>query len=302
VSIRGAIPLPVRHAIQAGRVEWRRRRLGLSSWVALRVLSRRNLSAATPVTGGAPVCVSLTTYGKRLESVFITIESIGAGRLRPARLILWLDDAAAFAAPPKALQRLVSRGLEIKLTENLGPHTKYHPYVTRENDGVLALVTADDDIIYPPKWLAGLMAAHRSYPEDVLCYRAWVVGTEDGALAPYDSWDPCLSTRPSLRNFATGVSGVLYPPPMVEQIAAAGVSFKDICPAADDVWLHAVTLRAGRKIRQLTARPQHFPLIPDTQATGLAQSNFVGKRNDLQAAATYGPGDIALLDAQPSER
>jgi hypothetical protein len=270
--------------------------------VAVHVLSRRNLTATTPLTGGAPVCVSLTTYGKRLESVFITIESIGAGHLRPARLILWLDDAAAFAAPPKALQRLVSRGLEIKLTDNLGPHTKYHAYVTGENDGVRALVTADDDIIYPPKWLEGLMAAHGRHPDDVICYRAWVVGTDDGTVTPYDSWDPCLSTQPSLRNFATGVSGVLYPAPMVEQIAAAGVSFKNTCPAADDIWLHAVALRAGRRIRQLTTRPQHFPLIPDTQATGLAQSNFVGKRNDLQAAATYSPEDIALLDAQPSER
>jgi hypothetical protein len=269
--------------------------------IAVRVLSRRNLTATKPVTGGAQVCVSLTTYGKRLESVFITIESIGAGRLRPARLILWLDDAAAFAAPPMALLRLVSRGLEIKLTDNNGPHTKYHPYVTGENDGMLALVTADDDIVYPRKWLAGLMAAHRRHPDDVICYRAWVVGTEDGTVTPYASWDPCLSTQPSVRTFATGVSGVLYPPRMVEQIAAAGDSFKDTCPAADDIWLHAVALRAGRKIRQLTTRPQHFPVIPGTQATGLAQSNFVGKRNDLQAAATYSSEDIMLLNAGPAD-
>lgn len=300
MSIREAIPLPVRHAVQAGRVQWRRRWLGLSSLAAVRVLSRRNLTATRPVTGGAPVCVSLTTYGKRLESVFISIESIGAGRLRPARLILWLDDAAAFAAPPAELQRLVSRGLEIKLTDNLGPHTKYYPYVTGEHDGRLALVTSDDDIIYPRKWLAGLMAGHRRHPEDVICYRAWVVGTENGTVMPYDSWRPCLTTRPSVRNFATGVSGVLYPPPMVEQLAASGDSFRDTCPAADDIWLHAVALRAGRKIRQLANRPRHFPLIPNTQATGLAQSNFVGKRNDLQAAATYRPEDIALLDAAAS--
>lgn len=299
VSIREAIPLPVRHAVQAGRVEWRRRRLGLSSLIALRILSRRNLTSARPVTGEAPVCVSLTTYGKRLESVFITIESIGAGQVRPARLILWLDDAAAFTHPPEALQRLVSRGLEIKLTDNLGPHTKYHPYVTGESDGVLALVTADDDIIYPRSWLKGLMAGHRRHPEDVICYRAWVIGTENGTIAPYDSWRPCLSSQPNSRNFATGVSGVLYAPAMVEQIAAAGVSFMETCPAADDIWLHAIALRTGRKIRQLKTRPQHFPIIPGTQETGLAQSNFVGKRNDAQAAATYGAEDIALLEHGP---
>lgn len=298
MSVREAIPLPVRQALQATRVELRRRRLELSSFTAVRRLGRRNLTSTAPVTGEAPICVSLTTYGKRLESVFITIESIAAGEVRPARLILWLDDPAAFAAPSEELQRLVSRGLEIQLTENLGPHTKYYPYASGENNGTLALVTADDDIIYPSKWLAGLLAGHRQHPEDVICYRAWVVGTAGGAITPYDSWSPCLSTEPSVRNFATGVSGVLYPPAMIKQIAAAGLYFMDTCPAADDIWLHVLALRAGRRIRQLTPRPQHFPLIPDTQATGLAQANFVGKRNDLQAAATYGQEDIERLEAQ----
>jgi hypothetical protein len=296
MSVRDALPLPVRRAVQTARVEWRRRRLELSSVASVRRLGRQNLTATTPVTGEAPVCVSLTTYGKRLESVFITIESIAAGDVRPARLILWLDDPAAFEIPSEELRRLVSRGLELQLTENLGPHTKYYPYVSGENDRVLALVTADDDIIYPPTWLAGLLAGHRRHAEDVICYRAWVVGTKDGAITPYDSWDPCLSTEPSVRNFATGVSGVLYPPAMIQQIAAAGLSFKDTCPAADDIWLHATALRAGRKVRQVTRNPQHFPLVPDTQATGLAHSNFVGKRNDLQAAATYSAEDIAVLD------
>jgi hypothetical protein len=230
-----------------------------------------------------------------LESVFITIESIAAGDVRPARLILWLDAPAAFETPPEELQRLASRGLEIKLTDNLGPHTKYYPYVTGEDDGLLALVTADDDIIYPPTWLAGLLAGHRRHPDDVICYRAWVVGTEDGEISPYDGWAPCLSTAASVRNFATGVSGVLYPPAMIGQIAASGTSFKETCPAADDIWLHVTALRTGRMVRQLAMRPQHFPLIPDTQDVGLAQANFVGKQNDLQAAATYSAEDIALI-------
>jgi hypothetical protein len=296
VNLRTAIPLPVRHTIQTARVGWRRQRLRLSSTWRVRVLARQNLTGTEPVTGDAAVCVSLTTYGKRLKSVFITIESIAAGAVRPARLILWLDDPTAFAAPPEELRRLAGRGLEIRLTDNLGPHTKYYPYVTGEDDGVLSLVTADDDVVYPVTWLAGLMEAHHRHPEDVICYRAWVVRTEDGALAPYDTWDPCLSKEPSVRNFATGVSGVLYPPLMIRQLAAAGTAFRQACPAADDIWLHASALRAGLRVRQVTARPQHFPLIPDTQDVGLTRSNFVGGRNDTQAAATYTAAEIMLLE------
>jgi hypothetical protein len=295
-GVRRAVPLPVRAAAQAARVNWRRQRLQLSSYISVRTLARRNRTSTQTVTGEAPVCVSLTTYGKRLQSVYLTIESIAAGGLRPARLILWLDDPAAAAALPEELERLVGRGLEIKLTENLGPHTKYYPYVSGEDDGGLALVTADDDILYPSNWLAGLVDGHRRHPGDVICYRAWVVRIDNGAVAPYDSWDPCRSTEPSVRNFATGVSGVLYPPPMIGEIAAAGTAFLESCPAADDIWLHAMALRSGRRIRQVKAHPQHFPLIPDTQDMGLSQSNFVGRRNDLQAAATYGPEDIELMD------
>lgn len=38
------------------------------------------------------VVVSLTTYGKRLYSVSLTIESIMQGTMKPNRLILWLQD------------------------------------------------------------------------------------------------------------------------------------------------------------------------------------------------------------------
>ena len=34
--------------------------------------------------------VSLTTYEPRWHNVHYTIESIGCGRLRPSRLVLWI--------------------------------------------------------------------------------------------------------------------------------------------------------------------------------------------------------------------
>ncbi len=71
--------------------------------------------------------VSLTSYGTRIGRVAYAIESIAAGTARPRRLVLWLDDPTRFAARPAALRRLERRGLEVRLTENLGPHTKYFP-------------------------------------------------------------------------------------------------------------------------------------------------------------------------------
>ena len=56
-------------------------------------LMLRNRLGRSPVaTGGPGVVVSMTTYGKRVRTVHLAIESIARGAVRPARLILWLDE------------------------------------------------------------------------------------------------------------------------------------------------------------------------------------------------------------------
>ena len=80
----------------------------------MRRLMRRNLdSRETLLSAHGPV-VSLTTYEKRWHSVHFTIESIGCGRLRPSRLVLWIAPSVLQAGTPETLQRLVARGLEIR--------------------------------------------------------------------------------------------------------------------------------------------------------------------------------------------
>ncbi len=107
--------------------------------------------------------MSLTSYGPRIATVWKTIESIGAGSVKPRRIILWLDDPAALADPPASLRRLQTRGgLEIRGCPDYGPHKKYFPYVTSilPEHPTRTLVTADDDVYYPATWLEELLAAH----------------------------------------------------------------------------------------------------------------------------------------------
>src|SRR5574342_24675 len=100
-----------------------RLRLYLAGLAARNVVSRRSL-----VQNSGPV-VSMTTHGARVETVYLTLESIGRGKTRPRRLVLWLDDPNRFSSLPDSLRRLEKRGLEIRLCENFGPHTKYYPYL-----------------------------------------------------------------------------------------------------------------------------------------------------------------------------
>lgn len=266
-----------------------------NSKLCLRQLDRRNRSSGRSVVRpGGPV-VSLTSYGKRIDTVYLTLETIARGTLLPSRLILWMDDAGAFERRPDTLRRMEARGLEVRLTENYGPHTKYYPYLTSTDNLDLPLVTVDDDTLYPRRWLQSLMEAHRKNPDVVHCYRAHVVEIDRDGFAPYVTWRRCRSTMPSILNFATGVSGVIYPPALQRRLKSAGLEFVEICPKADDIWLHVQAIRGGFQVQQLKAWEQSFPILPDTQDMGLIQGNVHGSQNDVQIRKTYTEEDIALL-------
>jgi hypothetical protein len=258
-------------------------------------LRRRNLLSEAPVIApGGPV-VSLTTYGTRVQSVYLTLESIGAGSLLPARLILWIDDPDAYHNLPSSIRRLEARGLEVLQTNNYGPHKKYFPYLLSTETFTLPLVTADDDTLYPKCWLAKLYSAYRENPDVVNCHRAHSIFMIDGMPAPYVRWVACRSTEPSFLHFATGSSGCIYPPGFLAKLKIAGQGFLNVCPKGDDIWLHANAVRAGLRIRQIGRRQLNFPFLPDTQSGSLSNHNVRYGGNDRQIARTYTECDIAIL-------
>lgn len=206
----------------------------------------RNHRSVDPIVGDGAANVSLTSYGKRISTVWQTIETIGAGTVKPHRLILWLDDDDAFANPPAPLKRLQARGLEIRHCHDYGPHKKYFPYVNEiwPDEPERTLVTADDDVYYPSTWLAELLDAHR--PDEVTAFRARI--RSDG---PYCSWPMCSTTDADETILATGVSGVAYPPELLCTLRARGDEFTTVCPFADDYWLHYAAVATGTPIRQV---------------------------------------------------
>ena len=264
-----------------------------------RTLASRNRSSGLPVAAqGGPV-VSVTSHGERIRSVYLALESIASGRTLPSRLILWLDDRKAFENLPPELVRLQHRGLEVYLTDNFGPHTKYYPYLQSASDFTCPLVTADDDQLYTTWWLSGLVKSFSNDPESVSCYRAHVLGLHHLTIKSYNTWRPCHSTSPSLRHFATGVSGCIYPPAFLEHLKNAGDAFMQLCPRSDDAWLHLNAVRSGTRVRQICDRPLRFPAVPGSQKTSLFHGNVVLSGNDAQIQRTYGAQDIAALCSAP---
>jgi hypothetical protein len=257
--------------------------------------SLNNKFRTSSLIGEGEVVVSLTSHGARLRTVHATIETIAGGRLKPKRVILWVDNQAELTAAKNiaGISRLMKRGLELRSFAAIGPHSKYFPYVMSLDVHTLPLVTADDDVFYDGRWLQRLMTSFRVAPELIHCYRAHVFTFgPDGKPAPYNDWPACRSEDPSFATFLTGVSGVIYPPAFLSYLRGRGEQFMICAPKADDVWLHACAVGAGFRTSQISPRPRTYLTIVGAQAGALWRYNAEGEGNDKQIAATY---DNALL-------
>lgn len=267
--------------------------------IRIRILQKANLHDRASILGEAPVLVSLTTHGARVSQVHLAIESIAHGKLRPTRLILWVDSEVLLDQLPPAVRRLERRGLEVKIAENLGPHTKYFPALKLLAGSTLKLVTADDDIVYPRAWLRDLVKASIAYPQSVNCHQSHRMTFYDGEVAPYSEWKENWSVHASPTTFPLGVSGVLYPPKMITALLDRGKLFLGCTPRADDVWLHFVATEEGIPIRQVSSIPTHFSEIPTPAASRLSDENIANGGNDAQIRATYSAEAWTRLRSEP---
>src|SRR6476661_8543598 len=281
----------VRTTARRGRKAAKRLRAG----VAFEYLRLRNLVVRRPATGTAPVVVSMTTHGVRLKTAALALESIARGSTRPQRLLLWLQTPEQVRTAPAALRRLERRGVELLLSPDYGPHTQYYPHGASVERHTVPLVTADDDIMYPRNWLAVLSDANRRHPDTISGHWISIMGPSVDGVADYATWARARDTAARTANFAVGVSGVIYPPAMLQELRTRGTDFVAACPGADDIWLKWVALRAGIPVRQVRPVPRHFPIIPGTQGQSLMQTNVGESRNDRWIRGLYTAEDVAVL-------
>lgn len=192
--------------------------------------------------------VSLTTYGKRLKDVSITIESIMQGSMKPNRIMLWIDESWKGAPLPIALQNQQLRGLEVCYCEDIRSYTKLVPALHECPNDII--ITIDDDVLYRYDLVERLFNEHLKNPNMIIANRIHkIVLGKDGKPLQYNEWK--WSTKDddvSPLNFFTGVGGVLYPPHSLDDEVFNDKVFLDICKYADDIWFNAMALKKGTKV------------------------------------------------------
>lgn len=220
--------------------------------------------------------VSLTTYGQRIYDVYLTIESIMQGFVKPNRIILWLaEDEFKGKRLPESLRMQEKRGLEIRYCADLRSYKKLIPTLALCPDATI--VTIDDDVMYDVDFLDHLLAAHAEHPRMVCAGRVHRIRLDhNGAPLSYLQWQECVTdAQVSPLNFFTGIGGVLYPPHCLDADVYDTKLFQDLCPSADDIWFYVMLLKKGTSIvKSYTKRPDgDYVYIHIGQTDGLCIQN-----------------------------
>lgn len=232
------------------------------------------------------IVVSLTSYGRRLREVALTIESIMEQTMKANRIILWLAEEEKSQSLPHSLRLLQKRGLEVYYCKDIRSYKKLIPTLKMcPND---AIITIDDDVFYEYDVLENLIEAHLKSPNCVQAHYTHIVEkTEDGEIKPYVSWKRGeYGFEPDFKVFPVGVGGVLYPPHCFDEEVFNEDCFMGICKYGDDIWFKAMSIRNGVKAAVVFSHHKYgedFIVNQSEQGTGLWNVNVHGESlNDTQ--------------------
>lgn len=239
------------------------------------------------------VVVSLTTYGIRIHDVYLAIESIMQGSIKPNRIVLWLSEEEFKGKTlPISLLKQVERGLQIEYCSDVRSFTKLVPSLKKFPDA--CIVTIDDDIMYDFDLLERLINTHKSNPNSVCASRIHRMKLDGNSMPiSYMEWDWCVNKYDNNKlNFLTGVGGVFYPPLVFPEEVFNEQVFMDICRYADDVWFNAMLLLSGVPIIKSYTRShlgEDYVEVSEVQYVGLchANTNAADCRNDVQIKAVW---------------
>lgn len=231
------------------------------------------------------IIVSLTSFPARINTVWLTIESLMRQTLKPDVIILWLgeDQFTGIDSLPKSLKKQQKRGLTIEFCEDIKPHKKYYYAFQKFRDDLI--ITVDDDIFYPNWMIEGLMELHEGFPTSICCNRAHLITfNEDGEPNSYDDWlsNPKQINGPTKALLPTGVGGVLYPPNSVDAEVFNKENIKNLCLFADDIWLKVMSLKKGTSVVKTENFPSRLFYVASTQKVALWKENVKKGKNDIQ--------------------
>lgn len=262
------------------------------SYLQEKVMNCSEMGISNDKIANEEIIVSLTSYGNRVKEVYLAIESIMQGTVKPNRIVLWLSNEFKDRTLPITLQNQQKRGLQIEFCEDLYSYKKLIP--TLQKYPQASIITIDDDIVYDFDFVENLLCTHKERPNVVCANRIHKIRLDEiGKPISYLQWDICSKDySDSKLNFLTSGGGVLYPPNVFPEEIFNKSVFLDICRYADDVWFYAMLLMNDVPIvKSFTHSADGCDYLPfaHSQETALCDTNTnpLDCRNDVQIRAVF---------------
>lgn len=227
------------------------------------------------------IVVSLTSYGERLKTVYLTILSIMSQTMKPDKIILYVGEESVQFINKKLLS-LQNKGLTIiKNVENIRVHKKYY-YAMQEYPDDL-LITVDDDVMYEDTLIESLYASYCEYPDAISGRRVHKMKQKNGIILPYNQWESCVTSnfKPNFSLINTGCGGVLYPPHCMDERVFDLDLIKKLAFYQDDLWLKYMQLLANTKTKFVEGKSQTPVTIPNSQKISCCRLNCGIGWNDI---------------------
>lgn len=238
------------------------------------------------VVDNAPIIISLTSYYKRFDILYLVLESLFQQDYQEDyEIILYLsqEDIDKFGGMPIKVEKLIERGLQVKIVdENIRSYKKVF-YVADQNKNK-SIVTVDDDVYYPSWWLKTMMDSVADNPNTVIAYRGHYILNKENVVLSYREWlsnSNNFFDEQALYSFMpTGTSGVYYPLNALQGLSETKEKFVELCPHADDLWLKYITVINGFKAKRILNKNIHFLILKDGDS--LMKINVEDGGNDIQ--------------------
>lgn len=269
-----------------------------ADWLKEKVMSCTERGVTEESYGGEEVIVSLTSFGKRINEVFLAIESIMQGTVKPNRIVLWLsENEYGGKALPQTLFRQQRRGLQIEFCEDIRSYKKIVPTMAKYPNA--CVVTIDDDAMYEFDLLENLIRAHQENPEDICACRMHRIVLDDHQYPKsYLKWDMLVYPKEkSNLHFLTSGGGTLFPPHCFVDEFFNKDAFVSLCPYADDVWINAMIWKSGRQVSKAYTHSKrgcdYYEIYTDQEdALSLINNDLLSCRNDAQLKAVMERYDL----------
>jgi hypothetical protein len=260
----------------------------------LRTISYHQIGINTNISRNRKIIISLTSFPKRIEDVWIVVECLLRQSCKPDAIILWLSKTQFEGLSlPNSLINQIPRGLTIRFVEDdLKSHKKYiYAFDLFPNDYI---ITVDDDLYYDDCLIENLIDLKTKFPNSIptnRCHR--IAFYENGEIKNYRKWfHNSTESKPSFFLVPTGGFGTLYLRQDLSDSYNDIALIKGIIPYADDLWMKIQTLLANKTVVTNDKYNKDPITVKNSQLENLVKINVKGGGNDEQFKAVLDFYDI----------